>query len=384
MKKIHPSIKEATIFLLFAFGVLGNLFSQTATVSGPSAVSSGATEYYEASFDYGLNPYTNVYWSVSGGTITSQSINPTSTLWCTVQWDNNAGLGDVSIYEDMGGGYGSRTVDVGSPDLLPSGPITWYNQYETVQQDVIWTNTSATRYQWYKNGNPINGATSSQYTIQSFGSSTYTDYYYVATPSGTSNTLTFNYHGCVNASQYPVPIPVSPCESSFPVTATAPYLANGTYYIEPASQNSPFYTSSYSNPFHATISIGNCPNGCNDGYYAVSSIANQERIEMYFVLTAIPPGYFGCRTKSVAVPETTIQSKGKIFPTPAASHITIIHSKQIEKIEIYNMLGSLVKQIKTNGTSNVEINVSTLSPGIYSCRIITNTGVENQKFVIHR
>lgn len=90
-----------------------NSFSQV-TVTGQSNPSPGAQEYYEATFDYTLHPYANISWTVTGGTIISQNINPTATpIWCIVEWDNTAGTGSIILNEDLNGGYAELQVQFG-------------------------------------------------------------------------------------------------------------------------------------------------------------------------------------------------------------------------------------------------------------------------------
>lgn len=98
-------------------------------INGPTTVTPGATEFYSAYFDGTLSPAANVTWTVYGGTIVSEANNPTGSLWCYVQWDNDNGQGWVDIYEDVGGQWGMLTVFRGppfSPGLIGTNGY-WYN-----------------------------------------------------------------------------------------------------------------------------------------------------------------------------------------------------------------------------------------------------------------
>lgn len=114
------------IFVLMLLCISINSFSQV-TVTGQSNPSPGAQEYYEATFDYTLHPYANISWTVTGGTIISQNINPTATpIWCIVEWDNTPGTGSIILNEDLNGGYAELQVQVGetqqSCEVANAGP----------------------------------------------------------------------------------------------------------------------------------------------------------------------------------------------------------------------------------------------------------------------
>src|SRR6266498_5672170 len=132
MKKIQLILKPTSIFLCISILATETLFSQTVTISGSSAVSTGAQYYYQANFDYQLAPYTTISWSIGGGTIISQSINPTSTVYCVIEWTDDHSTGTITLDEEFDGGYAARTVDIGLP-LIGGGTMNFYNQYETQQ-----------------------------------------------------------------------------------------------------------------------------------------------------------------------------------------------------------------------------------------------------------
>ncbi len=69
----------------------------------------------------------------------------------------------------------------------------------------------------------------------------------------------------------------------------------------------------------------------------------------------------------------------KIFPSPADNALNISSKKEIEKIKVYNMLGSVLMEEKGNVSS---INTSNLGSGIYFISILTKTGYEKSlKFI---
>lgn len=66
-----------------------------------------------------------------------------------------------------------------------------------------------------------------------------------------------------------------------------------------------------------------------------------------------------------------------IFPNPATSEMTISSPAEVNKVEIYDVTGSL-KMVTTNMKL---INVSRLDAGAYIIKIITKVGVTSSKFI---
>ena len=68
----------------------------------------------------------------------------------------------------------------------------------------------------------------------------------------------------------------------------------------------------------------------------------------------------------------------------ANSRLTIISNNKIEKIELYSMLGVLLKRVEVSKTNSFNIDISDLSVGLYSCRILTDNGTKYLKLIIQR
>ncbi|MGN6163692.1 MAG: hypothetical protein ACTHOF_04050 [Flavisolibacter sp.] len=154
--------------------------------------------------------------------------------------------------------------------ISPSGPITYYNQYETTNQ-IILTACSSSNYQWYKNGVAIVGATQRTYTITFSGLTSYTDYYDVRTASGfTIESVEFKYIGCDDPTDYPSSYnpPSYVSLLNFPITLSHPPLGAGATYSWWTFNNpSPF---SFSNQIGNTIKLNstNCLSGCVEWIYS--------------------------------------------------------------------------------------------------------------------
>jgi hypothetical protein len=74
-----------------------------------------------------------------------------------------------------------------------------------------------------------------------------------------------------------------------------------------------------------------------------------------------------------------IENSLKMYPNPSNGFVTIAldNNLQVEKVNIYNTLGQLVKTEKNN-----TINVSSLSKGSYYFEVITNQGKATKTIVV--
>ena len=86
--------------------------------------------------------------------------------------------------------------------------------------------------------------------------------------------------------------------------------------------------------------------------------------------------------------ETDIQSvNGKdnvisIYPNPVLNNINISSEFGIERIQIFNMSGNLVKESVLGGVNQTNVNVENLTSGIYMVHVLCSNGnVETQKMV---
>ena len=72
-----------------------------------------------------------------------------------------------------------------------------------------------------------------------------------------------------------------------------------------------------------------------------------------------------------------------IYPNPANNVVNVNAASNINNVEIFNMMGQKVAAFDANDT-NVQINTTALSNGMYMMRITTENGVSNQKFTVAR
>lgn len=127
MKKIQSAIAGSALLFFSIIGISEKLFSQTISLYGSNYVSLAAQETYYASFGYSLDPSTSLEWSVSGGTIIDQVTDPTAqSIYCTVHWNNYPGTGLISLRENYGG-YGERSVQIGTMTDQIIAPLGTFN-----------------------------------------------------------------------------------------------------------------------------------------------------------------------------------------------------------------------------------------------------------------
>ncbi|MDO5981788.1 spondin domain-containing protein [Flavivirga spongiicola] len=75
----------------------------------------------------------------------------------------------------------------------------------------------------------------------------------------------------------------------------------------------------------------------------------------------------------------------KIFPNPTKGDITIsnIQNSELNSIEVYNVLGNLVKQIEIKtGIPQLSVNLTNLNKGIYLLNLKTIDGASNSKKLV--
>ncbi|MEP1487729.1 MAG: spondin domain-containing protein [Algibacter sp.] len=75
----------------------------------------------------------------------------------------------------------------------------------------------------------------------------------------------------------------------------------------------------------------------------------------------------------------------KIFPNPSKGNLSIsnIQNIDLKTIEIYNLIGKLVKQIPTSKNSaNINLNISDINNGIYLLKLSTVSGLSKTKKIV--
>lgn len=88
---------------------------------------------------------------------------------------------------------------------------------------------------------------------------------------------------------------------------------------------------------------------------------------------------FSCSEVSI---QNTSESTIKIYPNPANHYVTI-EGDNILSVRIYSLLGEEVMHHRNNGSSNVSLNLSRLSDGIYLIEVETPETVTHKKLIKH-
>lgn len=104
-------------------------------------------------------------------------------------------------------------------------------------------------------------------------------------------------------------------------------------------------------------------------YFAIQCVTNDAFI---FLLDDVQ--YTGTTT---SIEESNIASS--VYPNPASDFVTFVTESNINKVEIFNVVGQLIySNVETN--NQVMVNVRDFSNGVYIAKIYTNNGVSTQKF----
>ncbi len=105
-----------TVFCIF---FATKSFSQIG-IQGPPVVQRGSYETYEA---VGAPSGALIQWFVSGGTIQTSGPNG-----CIVHWNEEYGIGEISVSEDINGGMATLQVMIGGPFVSPQNQILSFGE----------------------------------------------------------------------------------------------------------------------------------------------------------------------------------------------------------------------------------------------------------------
>ena len=72
-----------------------------------------------------------------------------------------------------------------------------------------------------------------------------------------------------------------------------------------------------------------------------------------------------------------------IFPNPAKNVLNINANSNINRVEVYNMMGQMVGMYEANDV-NTQINTTSFANGVYTVKINTENGTSTQKFTVAR
>lgn len=91
----------------------------------------------------------------------------------------------------------------------------------------------------------------------------------------------------------------------------------------------------------------------------------------------------GCNPSTMSTDENSLVSNIKAYPNPFTNQLTIEANEPIIKVEIYNLLGQLVKSITVENLSNsiVNLDMSEISQGNYIAKIHMTSTIKSVKLI---
>ena len=114
------------------------------------------------------------------------------------------------------------------------------------------------------------------------------------------------------------------------------------------------------------IEILNDDNNCTSFYYIENICVGSSEEDCYYLLNSS---------------QNESESLLKIYPNPANQIININGNQIIEKVEIFDIHGKLIKNFSLLNSENRSINISSLVTGIYILRIHSKNHFSNHKII---
>lgn len=71
----------------------------------------------------------------------------------------------------------------------------------------------------------------------------------------------------------------------------------------------------------------------------------------------------------------------KLFPVPAANTLTINNIQDVYLIDIHDITGKLIKELKPVGSDEMELDISTYRRGVYFLTLWSVNGIKQMKFI---
>jgi ligand-binding sensor domain-containing protein len=87
-------------------------------------------------------------------------------------------------------------------------------------------------------------------------------------------------------------------------------------------------------------------------------------------------------TNTIGINTNTAQTSFSVYPNPATDAVYVSHGNNAIQVEIYDVTGKLIKDVKLNANSN-EIDVAEINPGMYILQITDNYNTTSTKLIKH-
>ncbi len=178
--------------------------------------------------------------------------------------------------------------------------------------------------------------------------------------------------------------------------------------------NIPYDSSYIGNPCSLSMTFITTPdNGSNNGTVTASVTGGSGSYQFVWsnglygldlhTITNLSKGWYSVQVTDINDPSATVArnfyisseseisglsnhvnlSNIKIYPNPVSDILNIESEINILTIEIYSLLGNLVKKVNVSNGLNASIDLSTLEGNVYMLHIITENGLKVQKMIKH-
>ena len=324
---------------------IDELSAPTVTITGPTTAETGTAVEFTAN-----SPLAQTYaWTVDGAAVSST----TSTLSHTFTTTGNHTVG-VTVTNTAGTATATHTVNVISCDGARTLPFS--EDFNNGIPPLCWTYNDA----------------------ESFGEATVDD--------AGDYALYFEYLDML----------VTPeLASSNPMQVTFGYRG----YLGPYGETPTSFRVGYSSTSNSASSFTWLPSVSITDYPAdeeglfFTYNANVPAGTKYIAIEAVELGTYGSYEDVIYI-DNFLVTEGQVsvneyndnvnvYPNPANNVVNVNAASNINNVEIFNMMGQKVAAFDANDT-NVQINTTALSNGMYMMRITTENGVSNQKFTVAR
>lgn len=281
--------------------------------------------------------------------------------------------------------YPTLSIIGQTPNITPSGPANLCTQWEWAPTNSIQLTSSQTsnnQYQWYKDGQPIPGATSQTHIAQHEQQGIYvrTHSYTVLNPS----TSCFS----------PIPVVVNFVPTPLLPVEAVGLLSKDVWLTIQTTENLPPATYSWNIPgalindinvndqFVDVFFPGTLPNSLT-GYVTINggALCANNTYTYQFLLR---PNSARKRVDNLNEGDNTNNKNITVSPNPANTWTRITSNKIIKSIEVHNSTGKLITKIAGTNQQFIILNTANFQSGIYFIKIFSKEGIAINKVVIQK
>ena len=149
----------------------------------------------------------------------------------------------------------------------------------------------------------------------------------------------------------------------------------------------PFQYDEAGNIFGNLSFVASTEIGCSSGdmaysYSIVDEAGNYGWVSIYDAWNGADLDLFIFpKVSGVGLSEVELNSLSYVYPNPAKEEVMLASSVNVEKVEIYNVLGQVVYSADVNANS-VKVNTADFAAGNYVVKMYTEGGVATKKLVV--